>query len=265
LEVLEDRTVLTAVAAPSGLVSWWTGNNTAADSVGPNNGTLNGGSWLVSGLLVLPQDISQITGQGTVLSIDGLGSAVQDASGRNALAPLTSVGAGTALAVDDASLTLAQGLSVQGVVDVGSGSGGSLTISGAYTQQSGSATNMSVGTLTATSVNVQAGSTLRGNGTVTGPVTNNGTVAPQGTLTLTNGYSQGAGAALSEQFGSTLHVNSNAALSGALDITVNPKHPPAPGATYTALTASSLTGSFTSHTAGFSVTDGGTTVQVTKE
>jgi hypothetical protein len=43
LEALEDRTVPTAVAVPSGVVSWWTANNTAADSVGPNNGTLNGG------------------------------------------------------------------------------------------------------------------------------------------------------------------------------------------------------------------------------
>jgi DNA-binding beta-propeller fold protein YncE len=43
LEALEDRTVLTAVAAPSGIVSWWAGNGNAADSVGPNNGTLNSG------------------------------------------------------------------------------------------------------------------------------------------------------------------------------------------------------------------------------
>jgi streptogramin lyase len=40
LEVLEDRTVPTAVAAPSGLVSWWTANNTAADAMGLNNATL---------------------------------------------------------------------------------------------------------------------------------------------------------------------------------------------------------------------------------
>src|SRR5947209_8386314 len=43
LEALEDRTVPTAVAAPSGLVSWWAGNGNAADSVGPNAGTLNNG------------------------------------------------------------------------------------------------------------------------------------------------------------------------------------------------------------------------------
>jgi sugar lactone lactonase YvrE len=43
LEALEDRTVPTAVAAPSGILSWWAGNGNAADSVGPNSGTLNNG------------------------------------------------------------------------------------------------------------------------------------------------------------------------------------------------------------------------------
>ncbi len=39
LEPLEDRMVLTAVAVPSGVVSWWTGNNTANDVMGLNNAT----------------------------------------------------------------------------------------------------------------------------------------------------------------------------------------------------------------------------------
>src|SRR5437764_559814 len=41
LEVLEDRTVPTAVAVPSGVVSWWTANNTANDTLGLNNATLS--------------------------------------------------------------------------------------------------------------------------------------------------------------------------------------------------------------------------------
>jgi hypothetical protein len=41
LEALEDRTVPTAVAVPSGIVSWWTANNTAADVFGLNNATLS--------------------------------------------------------------------------------------------------------------------------------------------------------------------------------------------------------------------------------
>ena len=231
-----------------------------------HNGTLSGGSWLVSGVLVVPGDIAQITAQGTVVSVDGTGSAVQDTSGHNALATLTSVASGAVLAVDEgASLTVTQGLTAQGVIDVGLGSGGSLTVSGTYIQAPGATTNMGAGTLSAASVTVQSGSTLQGNGTITGPVTDNGTVAPQGSLTVTGTYSQTASAALTEQFGSTLHVNSNATLSGALNVTVNPKHPPASGATYTALTFGSLSGSFTSHTAGFTLITNANNIQVTKQ
>jgi hypothetical protein len=230
------------------------------------NGTLSGGSWLVSGALVVPGDISHITTQGTVVDIEGAGSAVQDASGHNALATLTSVGSGAVLAVGEAaSLTVAQGLTSQGAVGVGSGNGGSLTVSGTYTQSLGATTGMGGGSLSATSVSVQPGSTLQGYGTVASSVTDNGNVAPLGTLTVTGNYSQAASAALTEQFGSTLTVNSNATLSGALNVTVNPKHPPVSGATYTALTFGSLNGSFTSHTAGFTLATSANNIQVTRQ
>jgi fibronectin-binding autotransporter adhesin len=251
----------------TGTVSVGTGGTLrlADNPVQLQNGTLSGGNWLVAGALIVPNDISQLTTQGTVVSIDGAGSAVQDASGNNALATLTSVGSGAVLALfDGASLTVAQSLTSQGVVDVGSGSGGSLTVSGTYTQASGAATNMA-GSLSATSVSVQPGSTLRGNGTVASSITDNGTVAPQGSLTVTGNYTQTGGGALTGQFGSTLHVNLNATLSGALNVTVNPKHPPKSGATYTALTFGSLNGSFTRHTAGFTLTTSANSIQVTKQ
>jgi hypothetical protein len=54
-------------------------------------------------------------------------------------------------------------------------------------------------------------------------------------------------------------------VSGALDITVNPKHPPASGATYTAVTFGSLSGSFTSHTAGYTLTTNPANIRVTKQ
>jgi hypothetical protein len=256
-----------AFSNTSGTVSVGTGKLRLADNpVQLHGGSLSGGSWLVSGVLVVPSDIAHIRTQGTVVSIDGTGSAVQDASGHNALATLTSVGSGAVLAVDEgASLTVVRGLSSQGVIDVGLGSGGSLMVSGTYTQAAGATTNMGAGALTAASVDVQPGSTLQGNGTVAGPVTDSGTVAPQGSLTVTGDYSQAAGAGLTEQFGSTLNVGSSATLSGALNVTVNPKHPPHPGATYTALTFRSLTGSFTSHTAGFTLTTNANNIRVTKQ
>jgi hypothetical protein len=239
----------------------------ADDPVQLHNGTLRGGgSWLVTGVLAVPGDIAHITTQGTVVSIDGAGSAVQDSSGHNALAALTSVGPGAVLALDEAaSLTVAHGLTSRGIIDVGTGTGGSLTVSGRYTQASGATTNMGAGSLSATSVRVQSGSTLQGNGTVAGPVTDKGNVAPQGSLKVTGTYSQTAGAALTEQFGSTLTVTSTATLSGALNVTVNPKNPPKKGASYLALTFSSLHGSFTSHTSGFTLTTSATNIKVTKQ
>ena len=109
------------------------------------NGSLGGGNWYSAGTLIIPSDISQLTSQGTSITIDGFGSVVHDASGNNALATLTSVGPGTVLAVVyQASLTVAQDLTSQGIVDAGSGGAGSgsLTVSGSYTQESGASTNI---------------------------------------------------------------------------------------------------------------------------
>jgi hypothetical protein len=258
-----------AFSNAAGTVSVGTGGTLrlADNPVQLENGNLSGGVWLVAGALIVPGNISQITSQGTVVSIDGIGSAVEDASGNNALATLASIGPGAVLAVVyQASVSVNQDLTSQGVINVGSGStgSGSLTVSGSYTQATGAGTNMEGGTLTATSVTVQAGSTLGGNGTVESSITNNGTVSP-GSLTVTGNYTQASAAALSEQFGSTLHVNSNATLSGALNVTINPKHPPLSGAKYTALTSGSLNGSFTMHTAGYTLTTSGTSIQVTKQ
>ena len=211
-------------------------------------------------MLVVPSDISEITSIavpfGTVVSVDA-GSVVQDASGNNALATLTSVGSTAVLAVG--SLAIDQDFTSQGIVNVGS-----LTVNGTYTQESGATTR--VGTsLSATSVIVQSGSELQGSGTVASSITNNGTVAPQGSLAVTGNYTQTGGAALSEVFGSTLNVKSNATLSGALNVSVNPKRPPQSGATYTALTFGTLNGSFTSHTAGFTLTTNANSIVVRKQ
>jgi hypothetical protein len=49
LEMLEDRTVPTSVAAPSGLVSWWQAQNSAVDALGLNNATLYNGATYAAG------------------------------------------------------------------------------------------------------------------------------------------------------------------------------------------------------------------------
>ena len=81
---------------------------------------------------------------------------------------------------------------------------------------------------------------------------------------MTGNYVQAAGGALTDQFGSTLRVGLNASLTGALNVTVNPKRPPKSGQTYTALTFGSLTGSFTSVTAGYTLTTNPNSIVVRK-
>ena len=78
-------------------------------------------------------------------------------------------------------------------------------------------------------VNIYAGATLSGHGTVLGDVTNSGIVSPGGTIgTLTVGgdYSQGAAAALNIEVSPTtasrLAVNGEADLAGSLNITFDP-------------------------------------------
>jgi hypothetical protein len=222
------------------------------------SGTLSGGIWYVNdtSVLILPSDISQITTQPgaafwTVLDVQGSGS-LQDASGNKVLATLTSVGSEAVL--DAPSLTLDHDLTCQGEVNVNA-----LTINGTYTVESGGSSG--VGSLSATSVIVQSGGFLSA-GTVATSITNNGTASLQ---TVTGNYTQTAGAAMSETFGYGLIVKGNATLTGALNVTFSPKHPPPSGAKYTALTAGSLSGSFTSHTAGFTLTTSANSIQVTKQ
>ena len=225
------------------------------------SGNLSGGNWLVSGsgVLIFPSDISQITTEsgaalGTVLLVDP-GATFQDANGNNPLTTLTSVGPNASLSVP--SLTLDHDFTSQGSVNVGT-----LSINGTYTLESGASAGVGP-SLTATSVIIQAGATLGGSGTVASSLTNNGNVTPAN-LTVTGNYSQGSSASLTEMFGNTLHVNSNATLSGKLNVQVNPKHPPASGASYTALTAGSISGSFTSVTTGFTLTTTANSIVVRK-
>ena len=234
------------------------------------NGNLSGGVWEVddTGLLIIPSDISQLTtvpgapSGSNVVTITGRGL-IQDTSGKNAFTPLTSVGAGVILDLNQsAPLVLNQSLTSAGSISTGPGP---LTINGTLTLQTGASMGLSGGSLSATSVLVESGAALGGSGTVASSITNQGLVDPMGTLTVTGSYSQAASAALTEYFYSTLNVNANASLSGALNVLFSPKHPPASGAKYTALTAGSLSGSFTSHTAGFTLTQGANNIVVTKQ
>ncbi len=51
VELLEDRTVPSAVAPPNGLISWWTADNTANDHMGLNHATLSNGAGFAGGMV----------------------------------------------------------------------------------------------------------------------------------------------------------------------------------------------------------------------
>jgi streptogramin lyase len=86
VEALEDRTVPTAVAVPSGLVSWWQAQNSAVDVLGLNNATLFNGTTYAAGKV------------GQAFSFDGVND-------------LASVG-------DSASLKLTTSLTIEGWIKV---------------------------------------------------------------------------------------------------------------------------------------------------
>ncbi|WP_165067747.1 Calx-beta domain-containing protein [Paludisphaera rhizosphaerae] len=65
LERLEARELLTAVGVPDGLVSWWTGDGTAADLKGVNNASLISGATYAAGKV------------GKAFSLDGVNDRVQ--------------------------------------------------------------------------------------------------------------------------------------------------------------------------------------------
>ena len=144
-------------------------------------------------------------------------------------------------------------------IQVGSGVGlafGSGTVSIATSLTSQGYLTLFSTTLSATSVDVQAGS-LVGKGTIQSSLTNSGYVSPQaGTFTVTGNYTQTSGGELSLQYWgvSAVLVGENASLSGSLVVGINPKRPPKKGSSYTAMTFGSLSGEFTSVSKGFSLT-----------
>ena len=103
---------------------------------------------------------------------------------------------------------------------------------------------------------VQPGATLKGTGSITGAVTNNGTVIPGtsiGTLNITGPYVQSAGAVFYAQIdpngsSSLLNVTGTTTLLGSLAITTDPGLY-LPGQTFTILQSSGgVSGQFTSYT-----------------
>jgi outer membrane protein assembly factor BamB len=72
LEILEDRTVPTAVAAPSNLISWWQAQNSPADVMGLNNATLYSGTKYAAGIVGQAFSFDGVNDRAQVADADSL-------------------------------------------------------------------------------------------------------------------------------------------------------------------------------------------------
>jgi hypothetical protein len=135
------------------------------------------------------------------------------------------------------------------------GVGGTLTVSGTYTQTAGT-TNLYAATLTAVGVNFQGG-TVFASGTINGNVTNAGQLTlggpfTPGVLTVNGNYTQAAAGTLVLKVGGPavtqfdqLHVSGSATLSGTLAVQLIDGYLPDIGANFQVLTFASHSGDFT--------------------
>lgn len=72
LERLEGRELLTAVAPPSGLISWWTGDSTAVDLKGANNASLYNGANYAAGKVGQAINFDGVNDRAQVVDADSL-------------------------------------------------------------------------------------------------------------------------------------------------------------------------------------------------
>jgi fibronectin-binding autotransporter adhesin len=215
------------------------------------SGALKSGTYSVAGILEFPNAIIK-TSSGKII-LTGAGAQIRDnGSLNNALIALvTNNGPGLLSLQSGATLTTTTNLTNKGKVTVGTGS--SLTVNG-YTQSGGTSTID--GTLTASSVTVQGGSTL-GKGTLAAAVTSNGIITPgdsttnPGVLAISGTYTQSATGTLkiyiagagAGQFGE-VPVSNGVSLNGTLDLSRVHGFVPTIGSTFTLVTGSAITGQF---------------------
>jgi len=217
-------------------------------------GALTGGTYNASGILDLQASIATNNAN---ITLSGASAQIFDAfDGVNALAGLITNGKGTLTLQNGASLTTTKDLSNKGTINVGIGS--SLTTGGSFTQTAKTVTVD--GTLTApTGLTLKKG-TIQGQGTLAAAVTSTGIVlagdsltAP-GVLTVNGSYTQDAtgtlelpinGTQLGSQY-SQLAVTNGVSLNGILEIKRAKKFVPAVGTSFTVLTASAVSGQFSS-------------------
>jgi hypothetical protein len=216
-------------------------------------GVLTGGTYVVSGMLTLQNSITtneaNITLQGAAAEI------FNNSPSNNALGALAAnAGKGVLLLESGQALATTANLANAGKITVATGS--SLSVGGTYTQTAG--TTQVDGALSVnTSMNIEKG-TLLGQGAVAAGVISGGTVTvgdaatKPGKLSISGTYTQAAtgvlnlaisGTTVGTQY-SQLAVSNGVSLGGTLNLKVVNGFTPAIGDTFTIVTGSAVSGTF---------------------
>lgn len=238
-------------------------------------GTLTGGRYLISSDFSV-QGAGLITNAAEIV-LNGAGSTFTDSVGGNALTGFANNAAAGILKLQNGRVLNRTG-AFTNAGDVRIESASSYSATGNYTQ-SGGTTRLDSGNLAAAAIAINGG-TLRGNGTVTGAVTNAGQVAPglsAGTLTVNGSYTQAAGGTYAVELGGLiagtefdqLVVSGAAGLAGTITVSLIDPYVPNLGDTFQVVLGAPVSGTFpTVTTVGFppsmsaSVTYSGTTATV---
>jgi len=216
--------------------------------------TLTGGTYYAAGTIKLPVAATGIVTNAATIVLDGPSSAILRYAGNtDALKGFAAnAAAGDFTIKNGRDFTTVGAFANAGSMTFGTDSDFQVGASGNYTQSAGITTVD--GTLTASNVLIDGG-ILKGTGSITGSVVNNGgIVAPgnsPGTLTINGSYSQSAAATLAVEILNTatfdlLKVTGSATLDGVLAIYLLSSATISDGDTFKVLTSTGISGDFAS-------------------
>jgi hypothetical protein len=221
--------------------------------------TLTGGIYMVSGTLEF--DGANIGNNAANISLMGSKSMIVNQSAVNALANFANNMSTGSFSLSGGALlttTIGGSFTNNGKMTIGNGSGFQVAAASPYLQMGSTATTTVDGVLTAArGVTINSGK-LFGTGTIASPLTSSGSVMAGDTPTKAgrlspSAYTQNSGGSLNIQIGGTimgtqysqLAVANGASLKGTLNVKLIGGFVPAIGDTFTILTTSARTGTFT--------------------
>ncbi len=250
-----------------------TGSSGGFRNLNSTTGALTGGTYNVTGTLELSTPNSQsnnIVTDAASITLTGTSSEILNQSNGNALATLASItNKGSFTLAGNQSFTSAGAISNAGAVKVSSGSTFTVGNGGSYTQTGGTTTvdgtlatsatasfrSGSMFPIGAGSISFNGGSVFGNGGNLAANVSSSATLTPAdsststGTLAVTGNYTQNSTGTLNASIASAtaysqLSVSGSASLGGTLDIGRLGGYVPPVGASFTILSAGSVSGQF---------------------